>query len=74
MIDNDCKVAAVGEYYSGLWEETKHLVLIEIGHGIGGAVIVDGKLYSGRHNNVGEIGRHSGHFSSDCCELDQTLC
>lgn len=55
-IDNDCKVAAVGEYYSGLWEETKHLVLIEIGHGIGGAVIMDGKLYSGRHNNAGEIG------------------
>lgn len=57
-IDNDCKVAAVGEYYSGLWDDIEHLVLIEIGHGIGGAVIMNGKLHSGRHNNSGEIGTY----------------
>lgn len=55
-IDNDCKVAAVGEYYSGLWPDCKDLILIEIGHGIGGAAILDGKLHAGKHNNAGEIG------------------
>ncbi|EAQ64684.1 putative transcriptional regulatory protein [Marinomonas sp. MED121] len=55
-IDNDCKVAAVGEYYSGQWPNCKDLILIEIGHGIGGAAIIDGKLHAGKNNNAGEIG------------------
>ncbi|MFS1913789.1 ROK family protein [Vibrio sp. 10N.286.48.B7] len=35
-IDNDCNVAAVGEFYSGRWPDVKNMVLFELGHGVGG--------------------------------------
>ncbi|MGF1699433.1 ROK family protein [Photobacterium makurazakiensis] len=57
-IDNDCNVSAVGEYFSGLWPEVANMLLIEIGHGIGGGVIIDGKLFRGRNKNAGEIGTY----------------
>jgi predicted NBD/HSP70 family sugar kinase len=57
-IDNDCNVSAVGEYFSGHWPEVTNMLLIEIGHGIGGGVIIDGKLFRGRHQNAGEIGTY----------------
>ena len=62
-IDNDCNVAAVGEYYSGLWNGAKNMVVVEIGHGVGGGIIVNGKLHRGKHQNAGEIGSYFTYFS-----------
>ncbi|MGD8110565.1 ROK family transcriptional regulator [Vibrio sp. TRT 17S01] len=57
-IDNDCNAAVVGEFYSGCWPEVKNMVLIEIGHGVGGGAIVNGQLYRGSRLNAGEIGTY----------------
>ncbi len=57
-IDNDCNVAAVGEFYSGRWPEVKNMVLFELGHGVGGGVIINRKLYRGSRHNAGEIGTY----------------
>lgn len=57
-IDNDCNVAVVGEFYSGQWPEVKNMVLFELGHGVGGGVIINRKLYRGSRHNAGEIGTY----------------
>lgn len=64
-IDNDCNAAVVGEYYSGRWPEVKNMVLLELGHGVGGGAIVNGKLYRGSRQNAGEIGTYFSVIGED---------
>ncbi|MGF1695799.1 ROK family protein [Vibrio lamellibrachiae] len=61
-IDNDCNVAVVGEYFSGLWPEAKNMMLFELGHGVGTGVIINGNLYRGKYQNAGEIGVYFSNF------------
>lgn len=63
LIGNDANCAAFGEYLYGQ-TGTENFVMITIGTGIGGGLILDGKLYTGSTGLAGEIGhiiiRHSG--------------
>jgi glucokinase len=56
FLDNDCNVCALGVYESELNSKPRHMVGIFVGTGIGGGVIIDGKLYSGFNRTAGEIG------------------
>lgn len=64
-IDNDCNAAVVGEYYSGRWPNVNNMVLIEVGHGVGGGAIVNGQLYCGSRMNAGEIGTYFSVVGDD---------
>ena len=55
-LDNDCNVAAWGEYCHGTAGEFTDLFAILVGTGIGGGIILDGKLYHGHYLTAGEIG------------------
>ena len=55
-IENDANAAALAEAKYGLCESRKSLVLMTLGTGIGGGIILDGKLRSGRTGCFGEIG------------------
>lgn len=55
-IVNDANAAALGEMANGSGKGYKNLVMITLGTGVGGAVIVDGKLIAGVHGAGGEIG------------------
>lgn len=59
-IDNDVRCAARAELRFGAAKGLKNAVLIAIGTGIGGAIIIDGKIYRG-NGAAGEI----GHMLSD---------
>lgn len=54
-IDNDANVAALGERWKGAGEGGSDVVFITLGTGVGGGVIMDGKLVHGR-GAAGEIG------------------
>lgn len=56
MLDNDSKVAALGEYKFGVGRGTSTLVHLTLGTGIGGGVIIDGKLYHGKRGLAGHLG------------------
>ena len=45
LIDNDGKVAALAEYYFGGHGKLKSLVCLTLGTGVGGGIIIDGKIY-----------------------------
>lgn len=55
-VDNDANVACWGEFWSGAGREVDSLVCLTLGTGIGGGVVVFGKLLRGPDGTAGEIG------------------
>ncbi|MBP7060259.1 MAG: ROK family glucokinase [Lachnospiraceae bacterium] len=53
---NDANSAALGEMWKGAGIGKKSLVMVTLGTGVGGGVIVDGKIIPGSHGSGGEIG------------------
>jgi glucokinase len=55
-IENDVRLAALAEARAGAGRGADLLVAVWVGTGVGGAVIMNGKIHSGRNRNAGEIG------------------
>ncbi len=53
---NDAKVAALGEYWKGIGGGKGTMVLVTLGTGIGGGIVLDGKVLMGTNGAAGEIG------------------
>jgi glucokinase len=58
---NDVQAGVYGEHQFGAALGLKHVIGIFVGTGIGGAVIIDGKLMLGAHGHAGNIGHYSIH-------------
>lgn len=56
FVDNDVNVGTLGEFLFGAAKGSRHAIGVFVGTGIGGGVIIDGKLYHGFNKNAGEIG------------------
>ena len=55
-IDNDANAATLGEWWQGAGRGVDHLVGVTLGTGIGGGMMLDGKLYHGASDVAAEIG------------------
>lgn len=55
-LENDASAAAYGEFIAGAGVGTKNFVAITLGTGVGGGIIIDGKLFSGANLAGGELG------------------
>jgi len=53
---NDAVAALIAETTSGAAKNKKHVVMLTLGTGVGGAVMIDGKPYLGAFNKAGHIG------------------
>jgi glucokinase len=60
-VDNDAAVATLGEVTYGAAVGRRHVLLVTLGTGIGGGLLLDGRMYRGAHNFGAEI----GHFTVD---------
>ena len=60
FLDNDARMATVGEWKYGAGTDTDDLVVMTIGTGIGTSAVIEGKLLRGKHYQAGCLG---GHFS-----------
>ena len=56
MVGNDANVAALGEIWMGAAKGCRSAVMVTLGTGVGGGVIVNGKVIDGAHGAGGEIG------------------
>ena len=56
FIENDANAAAYGEFVAGAAKGAKNAVCITLGTGVGGGIIVDGKIYAGSNSAGAEIG------------------
>jgi glucokinase len=55
-IENDASAAALGEFRFGAGRGTRHLLHATVGTGVGGGIVLDGRLYRGARGLAGEIG------------------
>ncbi len=55
-VGNDANVAALGEMWKGGGEGHKNVVMVTLGTGVGGGIILGGKIVTGSHGAGGEIG------------------
>lgn len=58
FLANDARCATLGEYHFGSGRGCRDFVLLTLGTGIGGGLIIQGKLYLGRGFAAGEVGHH----------------
>jgi glucokinase len=54
-VDNDTNLSALGQAWRGAGRGVHSFVTMSLGTGIGGGIVIDGHLTSGRHNAAGEI-------------------
>ena len=55
-LENDANAAAYGEFKAGAGRGARNMFYMTIGNGIGGAIILDGKLWTGASGFAGEVG------------------
>ncbi len=56
VLENDANAAAVGEWWRGAGQGARHLVYVTVSTGVGGGLVLDGRLYRGATDTAGEIG------------------
>lgn len=56
IIENDANAAALGEYLAGSAKGAKNAIAITLGTGVGGGIIINGKIYSGSNFAGAELG------------------
>jgi glucokinase len=56
MLENDANAAAYGEFRLGAGQGVRHLLYVTLGTGVGGGIIIDGKVYWGASGAAGEVG------------------
>src|SRR5438477_12263543 len=55
-VANDADMAGLGEFHRGAGQGTRNMVYITWSTGVGGGLIIDGKLHRGAHGTAGEVG------------------
>lgn len=53
---NDANIAALGEYVAGAGKGMKNMIMVTLGTGVGGGIIIDGRILEGANGGAGEIG------------------
>jgi glucokinase len=75
VLENDANAAAVGERWMGAARGYDTVICITLGTGVGGGVILDGKLWRGAHGSAGELGHTTVEpFGGGQCKCGNTGC
>ncbi len=69
-VGNDANVAALGEMWQGGGKGYKNLIMVTLGTGVGGGVILNGKILTGSNGAAGEI----GHITVNYEEQERCNC
>ncbi|OCT15538.1 hypothetical protein A8709_15800 [Paenibacillus pectinilyticus] len=67
IVDNDVNVLALTEKHLGAGQDETHFVCLALGTGVGGALVVDGRLVHGAWGGGGELGHMSVDFRGIPC-------
>ena len=72
FVDNDANCAALGEYQNS--KQAKSFIFITLGTGIGGGIILDGRLFTGRNGAAGELGHIVTRAGGRACNCGRLGC
>lgn len=71
---NDANAAALGELYFGAARGTHNFIYITLSTGIGGGIVIDGKIYTGAIGTAGEIGHMTIDDNGPLCNCGNKGC
>lgn len=74
FIENDANCAALGEVVAGAAKDCKSAIAVTLGTGVGGGIIIDGKIYSGFNCAGGELGHMITHRNGRQCNCGRKGC
>ena len=76
VVDNDATACAIAEWWFGAGRErgVSHLVYITISTGVGGGLILDGRVYRGAAGNAGELGHLTVDYLGRQCGCGRRGC
>lgn len=73
-VANDANAAALGEAIAGAARGSRNSVMITLGTGVGGGIIIDGKIYSGFNGAAGELGHIVIEYNGRQCTCGRRGC
>ncbi len=71
---NDASCAALGEFFAGSGKNYKSIILVTLGTGVGGGIILNGKLWEGLEGAGAEIGHMVLHIGGESCTCGRRGC
>ena len=75
LLENDANAAAVGEMWLGAARGARNIICVTLGTGVGGGIILDGKLWRGTYGSAGELGHTSvDPFDGPDCKCGNRGC
>lgn len=73
-VDNDANCAALGEVICGAAKGQEDVIVVTLGTGVGGGIILGGKVYGGAFCGAGEIGHHVIELDGHPCGCGRKGC
>lgn len=74
QLDNDANCAALGEATVGAAKTAKSMLMVTLGTGVGGGIVIDGKLYTGCNGIAGELGHIVIQQEGEPCNCGRKGC
>ena len=74
FIENDAHTAGLGEYMFGAGRGNRYMVYLTISTGIGGGIIIDGKILEGANGTAGELGHMTIDWKGERCNCGNIGC
>lgn len=73
-VENDANAAVLGEHWCGAARGRSHVVMLTVGTGIGGGLVLDGRLYRGARGYAGELGHQQVDADGLKCSCGRRGC
>lgn len=73
-VENEANAAALGEYYFGNARDVQNLIYLSAGVGLGGGIIIKGRLFRGSNGYAGEIGHMTVDPNGEPCGCGKRGC
>lgn len=74
FVENDANAAAYGEYVAGAAKGATNAVCITLGTGVGGGIVIDGKIYAGSNYAGAELGHTVLNMDGPMCTCGRKGC
>jgi glucokinase len=74
FLENDANAAALAEWHFGAARGLRHVVYLTMSTGVGGGLILDGRLYRGVLASAGEVGHVPVEWEGESCACGQRGC
>lgn len=74
FVDNDANVMAMAEFYFGAGRGSKNMIALTLGTGVGGGMVIDGRLFHGSTFSAAEIGHFQINEDGPLCACGNRGC